>query len=146
MKIAFYIGKKAENQNAKLFDIAVAWWTKGRYSHCEMVFNDDLENAMCASSSQRDGGVRMKLIDLTTGRWDVFDLKDCDEHAAYRWFDKHNGKKYDIPGLFGFVLPWRTHHPNRWFCSEACAAALGIESPHKFSPNGLYRHFQENKA
>lgn len=142
MKIAFYIGIKEQNANAKLFDIAVAWWTGGKYSHCELVFNDDLENAMCASSSQRDGGVRMKLIDLTSGRWDVFDLKHCDDHAAYRWFDNHNGKKYDIPGLFGFILPWRTHHPNRWFCSEACAAALGIESPHRLSPNGLLRYIQ----
>lgn len=142
MMLAFYKGRKRDNPGAKVFDRLVCWWTRGNYSHCELVFGDDLKDAFCCSSSFRDGGVRQKTIDLTSGRWDTVQIKDYDEARALAWFFEHYGQKYDVPGLFGFILPWRTHHPNRWFCSEACAAALGIESPHRLSPNGLLRYIQ----
>lgn len=144
MKIAFYKGRRSENSNAKLFDIAVAWWTGGLYSHCELVFNDSPKEASCYSSSNRDGGVRFKTIDLTSGHWDVVDLHSFDENAAWRWFTKHHGQPYDVAGLFGFVLPWRTQNPNHWFCSEACAAALGISNPSKISPNHLAEYIRIN--
>jgi hypothetical protein len=138
VKLALYKGRRSENPKAKLFDRAVAWWTRGPYSHCEIVFEDTPPQvAFCYSSSNRDGGVRCKAIDLTTGHWDVLDLDGFDEDRAWGWFIEHHGAGYDFAGLFGFVLPWRTHDPRRWFCSEGCAAALGLPEPHNLSPNGL---------
>lgn len=138
MMLALYKGRRSENPRAKLFDRAVAWWTDGLYSHCELVFEDEPSQfSLCYSSSNRDGGVRFKVIDITTGHWDVVDLAAYDESFAWQWFISHHGQRYDFAGLFGFVLPWRTHDPRRWFCSEACAAALGLPEPHRLSPNGL---------
>jgi len=96
----------------------VCWWTKSIYSHCEVVIG-----GVCYSSSNRDGGVRAKVIDLTSGRWDLFDL-DGDEGAALAWFQRHMGEGYDWLGVARFVVPFLPHFRHLWFCSEASGAAL----------------------
>ena len=131
MQIAYYTGRRL------LFDRLVQWWTGGPYSHCELVLN-----GVCHSASLRDGGVRSKVIDLTTGRWDVLDLPQYDagdEVDALQWFAVHAGEGYDVAGLLGFVLPWRTQNRRRWFCSEAIAEALQITRSWEKSPNDLAR-------
>lgn len=130
MKLAFYKGPHAGF--AGLFDRAVRWWTRGPYSHVELVLSD----GVCWSSSARDGGVRSKVIDLDPAKWDLVEV-DGNELAARWWFEIHRGKKYDYLGLFGFV--WRTvRSPNsRWFCSEAVAASLGFTQSWRFDPNTL---------
>lgn len=127
MQIAFYKGRD------RLFDRAVQWWTEGPYSHCELVMD-----GLCYSSSLRDGGVRVKFIDLSSGRWDVVPVGG-DEQAARRWFSEHQDAGYDVPGLFGFVLSWRVDSRSRWFCSEAVAEALQLGSSWTISPNDLAR-------
>jgi hypothetical protein len=139
MKLAFYKGTKAENPQAKLFDRAVCWWTftAGRFSHCELVVSGPDNEAVCLSSSYRDGGVRQKVIDLTSGRWELVDIIG-DKAVALNWFLKNDGKHYDVPGLFGFVLPFRMNMRHWWFCSEACAEALGLKRSWEIHPNKLY--------
>lgn len=126
MKLAFYKGR------ARLFDRAVQWWTRGPYSHVELVFSDGLS----ASASYRDGGVRMKVISFKPERWDFVEI-DGDEAAAWAWFDARLGEGYDALGLFGFL--WRpfSGKPARWFCSEAIADALGYADSWRFCPNTL---------
>jgi len=78
----------------------------------------------------------MKVMDLPSSKWDIFEVEG-DEGAVVDWFNLHLGEKYDVLGLLGFVLPipgWR----NRWFCSEACAAALGYSESWRFSPAILH--------
>lgn len=140
MKIAFYLGRKADNPKSKLFDWLVCAWTKSRYSHCELVID-----GVCYSSSKRDGGVRGKVIDLNSGHWHVFDL-NRDSEKALDWFYAHFGRSYDVAGLLGFVLPWRTHDPDRWFCSEACAAALKIPKHWTLSPGDLFNYLDRESG
>lgn len=130
MKLAFYKGRRGGF--AGLFDAAVRWWTRGPYSHVELVFDDHLS----ASASTRDGGVRFKRIDFHPDRWDFVEIGG-DWQAALAWFEAHKGQGYDYAGLFGFV--WRPGNGvnRRWFCSEAVAAALGIRDPWRFCPNAL---------
>ena len=130
MRIACYKGRHKGLPG--LFDAAVRWWTGGPYSHCELVLSEDI----CGSSSVRDGGVRLKRIDILSGNWDLLEVGG-DEQAAVEWFNAHLGAKYDYAGLFGFI--WRPGRGNRqrWFCSEAVAAALGFEEPWRFDPNTL---------
>lgn len=129
MQLAFYKGGK------RFFDRMVQWWTRSSYSHCELVFGyvPGSEAAECASSSKLDGGVRIKLIDLAPDRWDLVDLPFSDEAAARDWFQLHLGENYDVKGLLGFVGPIKGRS-KKWFCSEACAAALGYEDPWRYSP------------
>jgi hypothetical protein len=127
MQLAFYKGR------TRLFDRAVQWYTQGPYSHCELVID-----GQCYSSSLRDGGVRVKTIDLMSGNWDVVPVAE-NQKLALDWFTLHLGDKYDTAGLFGFVLPWRLEARSRWFCSEACAEALGFAKSWQLSPNELFR-------
>lgn len=122
--------------------LGVCLRTLSRYSHCELVFGptDATGHATCWSSSSRDGGVREKRVQLTSGRWDVFALPaatPAQATAALAWFRSHDGAGYDWAGNAGFVLPWRVERRRQYFCSEAVAAALGLPRPWTFHPQRL---------
>ena len=84
LKVAFY------KDNSHLFNRLVTWWTKGKYSHVELV----LSNGQAASSSNRDRGVRYKYIDFNNGNWDVYELTGFDEVLAQKFIAKNLGKKF----------------------------------------------------
>lgn len=101
-----------------------------RYSHCELVID-----GFCYSSSERDGGVRRKAVDLNSGHWDVFDITG-NEQKVLLWFQEHDGENYDWVGIVRFILPSLKPNPKHWFCSEACGEALGL--PYQlYSPHDL---------
>ena len=135
MQLALYKGPPTDNLAHKIGHAVTCWYTGSPYSHCELVIN-----GLCHSSSARDGGVRAKRIDLTSGRWDVVNLPNftpLQESLAFLWFDAHLGDGYDWVGLFGVALPWRNEDPSRWFCSEAVASALGLHTPWRVTPANL---------
>ena len=54
------------------------------------------------------------------------------------------GAGYDYGALVGSqLLNLRRENPERWFCSEICAHALGMTSPHRYAPGDLYRSVLE---
>ena len=124
VKIAFYKGK------SRLFNKAVAWWTRGPYSHTELVVGDNWY-----SSSFLDGGVRVKQIVADEAHWDFVELPDVDAEAAVEWFRKHASAKYDVLGLVGFVFRRFQDDKKKYFCSEAVAAALGFDDAWRLDPN-----------
>ena len=75
MKLAFYLA-----ENGTFFDKLIASWSglgKGgaRFSHVELVIGEpEGEPPLCFSSSPRDGGVRTKHIDLSSGHWEIVDV------------------------------------------------------------------------
>lgn len=136
MQLALYKGTRPGL--AGVFNRAVRWWTNGPYSHCEIVLQA-LEGGMvlCASASNTDGGVRIKAIALDPDRWDLIDMPSADHFAVRKWFAQHDGQGYDFLGLAGFVLRRADGSKRRWYCSEACAAALDIPDPWRYCPNTL---------
>ena len=116
-----------------LFNIMTRWWLGGPYSHTELIFSDGISG----SSSWLDGGVRLKKIDYTSGKWD-FKTIDGDEKAARQWFEDHAGQPFDLLGLLGFVWRRGTESRGKWFCSESVAAALQFHDPHRFDPCSLH--------
>ena len=130
MQVALYKGPPADLAH-KLAHWAVCVFTRSIYSHCELVID-----GVCWSASARDGGVRRKLIDLQSGRWDVFPIHG-DRASAWAWFTAHEGQRYDWAGVMRFSLPFLTNSRTRWFCSEAVAAALGFDEPESYVP----KHF-----
>jgi hypothetical protein len=128
MKIALYKGKRGGFAGA--FDASVRWWTRGAYSHVELIFSDGLS----ASASSRDGGVRFKDIEYHPDRWDIIEI-EADEEYARAFFEQRLGLGYDYFGLFGFV--WRPHSGSAllWFCSEIVMGALKFDDPWQFNPN-----------
>lgn len=131
MKIAFY--KATKSGLAGLYNRGVRIVTKGRYSHCEIIFS----GGSSASSSFADNGVRFKRIKYSADKWDIFDLPDHLEHRAWKWFVEHEGEKYDVLGNVHFLIPIVGDDKQKWCCSEACAQALGIDGAWRFHPNAL---------
>lgn len=127
MRAAFYKGKK------RIFNRLVCWWTRGKYSHMELVFSDGLS----ASSSFIDGGVRYKHIEYSDANWDFVEL-DCDESKVRQFIDLHLGQKYDVLGIAGFVLGPLRDGRKKQFCSELCMSALGYAESWRFSPSIAY--------
>ena len=131
MQVAFYLGRK------RFFNRLVSWWLRGPFSHCELVLGyRENGEALCASSSFSDGGVRVKSIALNPDNWLLVDIPDAPE--AWNWIQRHDSQGYDLLGLLGFVWRRQRGQNHKWFCSEAVAAMLGYTEPWRFDPMNLY--------
>lgn len=132
MQAAFYKGR------ARLFNRVTSWWLRGPYSHCELILGVDANGlAVCASSSFLDGGVRVKHMQLDPDHWDVIDVGGSTD-AAWQWLQQHHGQPYDLLGLAGFVARRLGQDKDRWLCSEAVGAMLGMPDAWRFDPCSLW--------
>ena len=136
--LLFYKGTKAENPEATLLDRFICYVTKSKYSHVELSLGTPshyLRN--CISASTRDGGVRVRLINVSSDHWDIAEL---DETVDYEWVVSQVGKKYDWVGLLSTVLRTPILASNdKWFCSELIATALNIKKPYLQTPESIFR-------
>ena len=150
--LAFYKGNGPSFYD-RMVDGAIRLFTKGEYSHVELavkkeVSRDDGSIATvyeCYSSSPRDGGVRVKQINVDNPeKWVLYKLKCTDEDRIKSYYEVTKGKKYDLRGALGVVLGFR-QKKNRYFCSEWCFNALeGSEDGWRFSPNHLEAIFRNS--
>lgn len=128
MLVALYVGKGG------WFNAVIRRWQRSHYSHCEVILRRVLDVSECVSSSISDGGVRVKHMRLKPEHWELWDVPCDDEQdsQAVRWAVDHEGDRYDFFGLLGFAWrPWRGSK-SRWWCSEACAALLGLDEPWRY--------------
>lgn len=140
MKIAFY---KAFQPKATLLDVAIATATFGKYSHCELVFeNNNPTWSFCFSISPRDKVARFKHIVLYSEQWEILELKNhtLKQDKILTEASKLLGCKYDYAGaLFSAIPNSHIEKQNKFFCSEVCGFLLGLEKSYKYSPNELYK-------
>jgi hypothetical protein len=128
LKIAFYRAKYGTLSD-KLF--ALSSWSK--YSHCEIVFPD----GMCASSSPRDGGVRLKNIRLGR-KWDVFALNSHPPTETIRyWFNINDGLPYDRIADIGAILNLNVGSFDKMPGAYMTALCLGVDPI--VTPGRLFR-------
>ena len=143
VKVAFY---KADQSHARWDDKLIALYTKGCYSHVELIIDN-----YQYSATPRAGKVRAKPHVFDNNIWDYIEIDDADENIIKEFFDKTEGQKYDWWGIFGFVIPFKDK-TNEWFCSKWDSNALKIsgckklwkQEPSKLSPNKLYRILNES--
>lgn len=139
MHVAFYRGR------GDIIDKIIRLWTRGKYSHCELVFELVTDGpSLCISSSARDGGVRSKRIMLDDD-WDVIPVA-ADNAPAWAWAANHANEAYDYLGVIGLALNKGMQDQNKWFCSEAAAAMLGYKKPWSFNPSTLYYFILNGKS
>ena len=132
MQVAFYKGTKTGL--AGIYNRGVRFVTKGKYSHCELIFSD----GMSASSSFMDGGVRFKKIEYDPLNWDIVDVGEQGEQNARRWFEDHEGESYDLIGNLHFIFGFVGDNRHKWSCAESVAEAMGIPDSWRINPNSLY--------
>jgi hypothetical protein len=136
--LAFYKGK------GTWVDAIIRLVTRSRYSHVEYIQSYSgaspdagMHHVECWSSSSRDGGVRKKQIDISSGNWDVVETPFHNDDMRV-FFNMKNRQKYDYLAIvFSQFLSLRWQSDNRWFCSEICALAVGLEPAETFSPGSL---------
>lgn len=122
--VAFYKGREFGPLSSRL----VAWNQRSIYSHSEILLGRRPNTLFyeCASSTLRDGGVRIVVQPLDPQQWDCWMLPHISPDFVRAWFDLHDSDTYDLSGLLGFF--WRRVKGSKsasW-CSEACAEALGV--------------------
>ena len=130
-------GKTPREQWQRLMDWAVRWATNGQYSHCEIAVDKGNGQYNCYSASIRDGGVRLKTMPLPADKWDLIPVNQQDAYIdVLNYFAQTRGKPYDFIGACGVVLGINGSL-KKWFCSEWCAAALGLQYPDRYSPQAM---------
>ena len=137
--LAFYKGRASRLWH-RMQDSAIRRATGSPYSHVELIVGPcgPGQTAICLSSSGRDGGVREKPILIQPDHWDLAHLA-IEPTGPARFIRDRIGAGYDYRGiLLSQALPFGCHDSTRWFCSEICAAAIGLEEPHRLSPGKLW--------
>lgn len=132
MKVCFYKG--THKGLSGVYNVAVRWWCKGKYSHVEAYFS----NGESASASYMDGGVRFKNIDYNPDNWDIITIPDHLEAQIYKWYKDHKGDKYDLMGNVHFVISAVSDDSDKWSCAESFAAAYGFKDAWRYEPNILH--------
>ncbi len=148
--LALYKGRK-DGRGLKVWADRFADWvirtiTRSKYSHCEIAYKPVGQNPLyvCYSASARDGGVRVKEMELAADKWDLIALSPSVSQSARRLYERTGGLGYDWPGALGVVLK-SPHSKRRWFCSEWCAAAIGLPDAHNYTPAALARAVKGGK-
>ena len=140
------------------------WGTLG-YSHAELWFPDEqgsfgYGNVICGqtfSATLRDGcnGTRFQDASITMkhpARWDWIELEVTDEQLALagQIARQELGKKYDLLGFFGFVIPGLYNPEMMDYCSEVCtyiAWRIGLlwYQQRTISPKRMYKKIAQIK-
>ena len=111
----------------------IQWWTNSIYSHCELVVD-----GVSYSSSAMDGGVRAKCINYDTDKWDFLELPWVRPESVIDYFQLTDDYKYGWGGLVTSQLfNLNRTDKSTTFCSQWCAAAVGLPSPASYSPATL---------
>lgn len=136
VQLAVYKGK------GQIGNALIRWWKKTQYSHCELVIINQTESIggirIGFSASLMDGGVRAKAIDFNAEHWDFLDLPWGNADLITAHYEKTKTNFYGIIDLFWGQFVNRPSDKGGDFCSEWCAAALVIPSPHVHDPASLY--------
>lgn len=74
---------------------------------------------------------------LPADTWDVVELPWADPASCQAWFNEHAHDKYGFADLILCQLFGMRRDAHGVFCSEACAAAIGLPDPTGFSPASL---------
>ena len=134
MKIHFYKAKEG-NLKDKLIGLVSV------FSHVELEINN-----ICYSSSNRDDGVRSKIIDTTDSqKWVTFEFKEyIDTNKCLAYFYSVERQEYDWTNIFlTQLIKLNVQSDNKQICSEFVANCLGLENAYKYSPESLFYKLKE---
>ena len=134
MKIHFYKARAGKIGDKVVGLVSV-------FSHVELEIK-----GVCYSSSNRDGGVRSKIINTSNHqKWLSFELKkDIDINGCLSYFESVKGQKYDWLNIFCTqLIKLNMQSEDKQICSEFVANCLGLENAYKYSPESLFYKLKE---
>lgn len=134
-----------QKDSRTFFGKVIRLWTRGQYSHTELVFSD----GKWFSSDETDNGTRFIDGPKPDCSYDYIHVPvhEYDEARIREFCEAENGCAYDKKGIgFSFLpIPIGYQSETRWFCSEICTAALQLAkycsgyTPARVHPNKLYK-------
>ena len=134
MKIHFYKAREGKIGDKVVGLVSV-------FSHAELEID-----GVFYSSSNRDGGVRSKIIDTSNEKkWVSFELKNnIDKNICLNYFKRVEGQKYDWLNIFfSQIIKLNIQSSNKQICSEFVANCLGLENAYSYSPESLFYKLKE---
>jgi hypothetical protein len=142
IKIAFYHAK-----HGTLQDKLIAFFTKGEFSHVEIVFED----GTAYSSSPRDGGVRAKNIHFDAQKWHILEVEisPIEYNTLRKYLHQRIGIQYDWIAIFGHFIG--ITHGNKYTCTEIISEGLSFYTQilhnvrHGITPDELYAQIANYK-
>lgn len=137
MFIAFYKGGGFVSRLIK-------FWTRSKYSHCELVFNN---GSSFSADTKMPMHTRFASKFMIPEEWDFIHIAvaEEDEMKIEDFCVEELNCAYDWKGIFlSQFINLGYHSKTKWFCSEVCVAALqtigmlpGIK-PNRVSPGKLH--------
>lgn len=144
MKFLIYVGDHKKDT----WLVQAGWWLTRRVqsgafkqvTHMECVLSGaNYKNCEIASSSARDGGVRIKPnVALTKNNWRVLDASKFYAEESRTWFDVHQGAPYSWVGAAATKLTafqFLALALRGFFCNWACLASCGLLGAYKETPS-----------
>jgi hypothetical protein len=122
--------------DGKIFDKLNRWWTKGEYSHVEIVVDGTAYGADAWSGRV----IQRHVSGFNPQKWDIVPVSS---EKDLQWLEKQVGKKYDYLGILGFFF-FAAQRTSWWYCSELAAVFTGIKE-RPISPQRLYEILTEDK-
>ena len=117
-----------DNKNIDIMDKAIALWTRGPYSHVELVVKDeDSPTGYTMKSFTLKYGYRSRphTFDGKVFNYKMVKVQNLDYILEYS--KGLEGWKYDVLGIvFSQILPLGIDHSGRMFCSEYVITALQL--------------------
>lgn len=137
--------KIAFKRSTNFLEYLISWFTFGPYCHV-CIINDKNE---CYSCDKNYGVFKYNFVKPEL--FDYIELQSSKEKEILNFLENELGCKYDVLGVVRFIIPFIKESKDKWFCSEIMAQALSFDdklkdfknSPHKYSPNGVYRKLKE---
>lgn len=129
----------------------IKWWTKAQYSHCEILFGDEL----MFSAHPKDGTGYRTLGFKDQCNWDYLDLPTSliEDDRIKCFCEAELGCSYDWKGIWlSQIIRMSRASKGQWFCSEFCTAAaqqvgrLQTCRACDVSPGHLYKRLKESGA
>jgi hypothetical protein len=147
MKAIFWVGKST------IFGRLIRLFKGTGSSHAEILFSD----GYAGTSDKGLGGIAIYPLNYKSHEWVSIDIPCTPEEEAdvRKFFEEdEKGCGYDMKGIvFAQLFRWNIQSKDKWFCSEACTAALqrvkGLKflhnlKPHNVDPGKLFKLLCEN--
>jgi len=125
-------------------DKAIRLWTRGPYSHCEIVLNHKRIGSDPKTMIIRE----LDNYTLNSDKWDIltFEVNSSIANYLYTLARMEYGKGYDWKNIiFSDILPFDLENKEKWTCDEFCAYLLiagkiipGDKHANWYNPNKLY--------
>lgn len=134
IKIAFFKGG-----NERWLHRFVKWWTRSKYSHVELLLNDETWVSISPFIRAR---VETKIVlNYSEADWDFieFSISETQIRALKDFVAETTGDGYDWPGmLLSQIMPFIIKSRGKWYCSSFIAHCLAYSSVIKLRRLGLY--------